>query len=250
MSWKGKHYWIIGASAGLGEALANELSDAGAMLTISARSNSALENVAKDLSSPCQIAPCDIGDSESIKSALKKATEETPIDGIIFCAGQYAPMTAETWDAEKAEQISDVNFTGSARVLGEYLPYMKQKNTGHIVMIGSLSGFKGIPGGSIYAASKAGMMHLTEGLRADLDPKKFKVQLINPGFIKTRLTDKNTFKMPFIMSPDKAAKRTIKAMESNRFQTNFPKRFAFIFQLLGILPNAAYFPVAQKLLKT
>lgn len=248
--WKGKHYWIVGASSGLGEALSQELSNAGAILTLSARNEDRLQAIAANLTTPINIAPCDVSDTESVKSAFNKATAQTPLDGIVFCAGQYAPMTAQTWDAETAEQICDVNFTGCARILGEYLPYMTNQGSGHIALIGSLSGFKGIPGGSIYAASKAGMMHIAEGLRGDLDPELFKVQLINPGFIKTRLTDKNTFKMPLIMSPEEAAKRTLSAMETSRFQTNFPKRFAAFFQVLGLLPNFLYFPLVRKFFTT
>lgn len=250
MTWNGKHYWLIGASSGLGEALARQLSDKGARLSLSARNHEALEVLALELPSPAFVAPCDITQKKSVKLAFDSVTQQGDLNGIIFCAGQYAPMTAANWDAEKAEQICEVNFNGCARVLGQYLPYMIPKDLGHIALIGSLSGFKGIPGGAAYAASKAGMMHLAEGLHADLDPKKFKVQLINPGFIRTRLTDRNTFKMPFIMSPDQAAQRTIKAMESKRFQTNFPKRFSFIFKLLGMLPNQLYFPIVRSLFKT
>ncbi|ACT59010.1 SDR family NAD(P)-dependent oxidoreductase [Hirschia baltica] len=249
-SWEGTHYWIIGASAGLGEALAKLLSADGAILTLSARNEDALEKLANELPSPAKAAPCDVTDSKSIASAFETVIQNGDLDGIVFCAGQYAPMTAQTWDVENAASICDVNFTGAIRVLSQYLPYMNKQNSGHIVMIGSLSGFKGIPASSAYGASKAGVMHLAQGLRADLDPDKFKIQLINPGFIKTRLTDKNEFKMPFIMSPDEAAQRTKSAMESNRFQTNYPKRFALIFRLLGLLPNSLYFPIVQKFFKT
>ena len=120
----------------------------------------------------------------------------------------------------------DINFTGAVRVLAAVVPRFVESGKGHIVIIGSLSGFRGLSGALGYGASKAGIMHLAENIHADLYSSGVKVQLINPGFIKTRLTDKNDFKMPFIMSAEEAAKNVINAMLSDRFQTNFPRIFS------------------------
>ena len=134
-----------------------------------------------------------------------------------------------------------VNFTGAAKVLGFIVPKFLKQNNGHIVMIGSLSGFRGLPNAIGYGASKAAMMHLAENIKADLYKTPIKIQLINPGFIKTRLTEKNNFKMPFIMSVEDAAKRVIFAMNSNRFQTNFPLIFSLLFRASNLLPAFIYF---------
>ena len=139
-----------------------------------------------------------------------------------------------------------INFTGVARVLGLVVPKFIAQNYGHIVMIGSLSGFRGLPNAIGYGASKAGMMHLAENIKADLYKSNIKVQLINPGFIKTRLTEKNNFKMPFIMSAEDAAKHVIRAMRRNRFQTNFPVMFSLIFRMTNFLPAFLYFWLFSK----
>ena len=134
-----------------------------------------------------------------------------------------------------------INFTGAARVLGLVIPKFLNQDYGHIVLIGSLSGFRGLPNAIGYGASKAGMMHLAENIHADLYSSGVKVQLINPGFIKTRLTDKNNFKMPFIMSAEEAAQNVINAMLSDRFQTNFPRLFSWVFRGANFLPATIYY---------
>jgi short-subunit dehydrogenase len=244
-SWSGKRYWLIGASTGLGAELAKDLSEQGAEIILSARNEAQLSEVAQTLSGPSHIVPCDVGDTSSVTQAFDKVKALGKLDGLIFCAGLYKPMAAQKWDAAMAETICDVNFTGGARVLGAAMPTLLENDHAHIVLIGSLAGFKGIPGATAYGASKAGLIHMAENLRADLDPKKVKVQIINPGFIKTRLTDKNSFKMPFIMDVEEASLRTRKAMESKRFSTSYPTRFVLFFKLIGMLPNWLYFPFVQ-----
>ena len=247
--WKDKHYWIVGASAGLGREIALQLSEKGAKLTLLARNEADLQTLSAELYNDSNIAVCDVSNNDSVSTAFEKTINFAALDGLIFCAGEYSPMTAQNWNYDQAERICDVNFTGCARVIGRTLPHLINNDTGHIVLIGSLSGLKGIPNGSAYGASKAGMIHLAEGLRADLSLDKFKVQIINPGFIKTRLTDKNQFKMPFIMSVEEAADRTIQAMESKKFRTNYPTRFSIFFKALSLLPDPLYFPVVQKIMR-
>lgn len=246
--WAGKRYWLIGASSGLGRALAKHLSGKGVSLILSARDELALKELAQALESEAMIAPCDVSNLANVKTAFENALEQGPIDGVIYCAGVYDPMTAQTLDLSAAETICDVNFTGCIRSVGVCLPHFLNEGEGHIAIIGSLSGLKGIPGASVYGASKAGLIHFAEGLRADLDGKRFDVQIINPGFIKTRLTEKNDFEMPFLMEVDDAAARTVRAMTTSRFRTNYPKRFAALFRLLGILPDRLYFPIVRKLM--
>lgn len=246
--WNARRYWLIGASSGLGEAIAKDLSRKGARLILSARDKSALNEIAGTLETEASVQPCDVCDLESLRNAFDSARAGGTIDGIIFCAGVYEPMTAQTLDVSAAEKICDVNFAGCVRSIGVCLPHFVERGEGHIVIIGSLSGIKGIPGSSVYGASKAGLIHFAEGLKADLDSDHFTVQIINPGFIKTRLTDKNDFKMPFLMEPDDAAARTIRAMESSKFRINYPKRFAALFKVLGWLPDGLYFPAVKSLM--
>jgi short-subunit dehydrogenase len=137
---------------------------------------------------------------------------------------------------DQALKVSEVNFTGALRSLGHVVPQMADRGSGHIVLIGSLAGFRGLPGAIGYSASKGALMQLAENLYMDLRGTGVKVQQINPGFIKTRLTEKNSFDMPFILSPEDAAARTLKAMKSRRFATSFPWPMAAFFRLGSVLP--------------
>lgn len=236
MKLKGKKYWIIGASEGLGRELSIQLSNLGVNLIISARNETRLNKLSS--LTKAKVLALDVLDIDAIKQASKSVGI---IDGIIYVAGDYTPLNSTTWNVEEVDKMIAVNFTGAAKVLGFIVPKFLKQNNGHIVMIGSLSGFRGLPNAIGYGASKAAMMHLAENIKADLYKTPIKIQLINPGFIKTRLTEKNNFKMPFIMSVEDAAKRVIIAMNSNRFQTNFPLIFSLLFRASNLLPAFIYF---------
>lgn len=239
----GKTYWLIGASEGLGRALAFELSASGVYLCLSARNETRLSELASQLPGKTMLFPMDVCNAESVAIAFEKLPK---LDGVIYSAGTYEPMAADEWDNKAAEVMLDVNIMGAMRCLGHAIPAMNQTGGGHIILIGSLSGLKGLPGSIGYSSSKAALIHLAECLRADLDPKKFKIQIVNPGFIKSRLTDKNTFPMPFIMSANEAARRTLRIMRSGQFRTAFPKRFAFLFYIANLLPDWIYFKLFRK----
>jgi short-subunit dehydrogenase len=228
----GKRYWIIGASEGLGRALAKALDAEAASLVLSARSERRLADIANDLHD-AKVVPLDVTDPKSVSDAAQSAGD---FDGIIYCAGAYEPMKATEWNADAAALMAEVNFLGGLRVLGQVVPRFLEKNAGHIVLIGSLSGFRGLPGAIGYGASKAALMHLAENLRIDLRETSIEVQRINPGFIRTRLSVKNDFSMPQIMEPDAAAARVVKAMKGRRFSTSFPAPFSWLFTLGQHLP--------------
>lgn len=239
IDWKGKRYWLVGASEGLGAALAMKLSSAGVDLVLSARSEDRLKEVAGGLPRTAQVLPMDIADYDSVAKAAKSVGE---IDGVVLLAGVYWPMPATEWDAEQVVAMADVNFTGFIRVLGQVVPDMVAKDYGHIVITGSLSGFRGLPGAIGYGATKAGVMSLAESMRADLWRTGVRVQLANPGFIKTRLTDKNSFKMPFLMEPDDAAQEMFELMcDSDAFDRHFPRVFSWLFRLSRFLPDWLYY---------
>ena len=229
----GKTYWIIGASEGLGRALAQQLDRAGAQLVLSARSANRLQGLAAELGQGRVIA-MDVTDRASVAQAVAEAG---PVDGVIYSVGAYEPLTAQDWQPETVEMICETNFMGAMRVMGHVAPEFARRDHGHIVLIGSLAGFTGLPGATGYGSSKAALMHMAENLYADLRKSGVKVQLVNPGFIETRLTEKNDFSMPFIMSADEAAQRTMKAMRSARFQTSFPTIFSWLFRAGRFLPK-------------
>ena len=180
----------------------------------------------------------DVSDPASVAKA--GALADAP-DGMIYLAGVYWPMPAIEYDGEQTAEMIDINLTGAARVLGQVLPQMVARDHGHIVLTGSLSGFRGLPRASGYGASKAGLMSMAETLYADLRCTGVDVQLINPGFVKSRLTDKNDFAMPFIMDAPDAARRFVEHMHTNDFARNFPSGFASLFRLSQFLPDWLYY---------
>lgn len=239
-AWAGKRYWLVGASEGLGRALARRMAAAGVDLVLSARSGDRLAALAAELPRRAQVVPVDVGDAASVTAAAAAAGD---LDGVVWLAGVYWPMTAAAWDADKAAAMCDINLTGCARVLGQVVPGMVARGRGHVVITGSLAGFRGLPGSVGYAASKAGCMVLAESLHADLRGTGVQVQQVNPGFIRTRLTAMNDFTMPFIMEPDEAARRMFEHMGTDRFKVSFPTRFSWLFRAGQFLPDWAWYPL-------
>lgn len=236
----GKRYWLVGASEGLGQALAELLSAAGAEVILSARNADRLAEVAAALPGKAMVVPVDVADSASVRAAAASAGV---LDGVVFLAGVYWPMTAQAWNADQAEAMCDVNLTGCVRVIGAALPDMVARGRGHVVITGSLSGFRGLPGAIGYGASKSGVMALAESMQADLRGSGITVQLSNPGFIRTRLTAKNDFSMPFLMEPAEAADHMFRQMQGDRFKLSFPMVFSWLFRLSQFLPDWAYYRI-------
>jgi NADP-dependent 3-hydroxy acid dehydrogenase YdfG len=237
--WQGKRYWLVGASEGLGAALAHKINAAGAEVIVSARNADRLEEVVQSLPGRARAVAMDVRDDASVTEA---AAEVGEVDGLVYLAGVYWPMPSSEWKAEEVTAMADVNFTGAVRVMGAVIPGMVARDAGHVVLTGSLSGFRGLPGAIGYTASKAGVMNLAESMRADLWRTGVRVQLANPGFIKTRLTDKNNFRMPFIMSPEQAAQQMFELMcDDSAFQRHFPRLFSYLFRLSRFLPDWAYY---------
>ena len=241
--WDGKRYWLVGASEGLGRALAHRMSQAGAVLIVSARDPDRLADLVAELPGKCRAVPVDVSSRASVEAA---AAEVGEIDGVVFLAGVYWPMAAQEWNAEQAEKMADINFTGAVRVLGAVMPAFVARGRGHVVLTGSLSGFRGLPGAIGYGASKAGVMALAECLQADLRGSGIEVQLANPGFIATRLTEKNRFKMPFLMTPDQAARQMFAHLGTPRFKRSFPTAFSWLFRASQFLPDWLYYRLFGK----
>lgn len=236
--WQGKRYWLVGASEGLGREVAFCLSRAGAEVIVSARSEDRLKDLVADLPGKASYVTVDVADRAAVEAAAKQIGE---IDGVVYLAGVYWPMKAQEWDNEKADMMGEVNFLGASRVVGSVIKDMVAKNAGHIVLVGSLSGFRGLSGAIGYCSSKAGLMSLAESMQADLRTSPINVQLINPGFIKTRLTEKNDFNMPFIMTAQDAAKEVFEHMNTDNFKKSFPMVFSWVFRLSQFMPDWMYY---------
>jgi NADP-dependent 3-hydroxy acid dehydrogenase YdfG len=238
--WQGKRYWLVGASEGLGRALAHNLSRAGAEVIVSARTADRLASLVAELPGKASYVAVDVSDRKAVEAAARQIGH---IDGMVYLAGVYWPMKAQDWDNEKAEMMAEINYLGASRAVGAVIGPMVGRGEGHIVLTGSLSGFRGLPGAIGYGASKAGIMHLAESMQADLRGSGIAVQLVNPGFIETRLTEKNDFRMPFIMQADAAAQVMFEHMNDTAFKKSFPTLFSWLFRLSQFLPDWAYYGI-------
>ena len=239
--FQNKTYWIVGASEGLGRALAIQLAKVGAKVIISARSEERLIGLSEEIGSNTRVLPMDVSDRSSVQKACSKLPKS--LDGFIFVSGVYWHMSASSWDEIKAEEMVDVNLVGAMRCLAHLVPKFINQGFGHIVLTGSIAGYRGLPGSVGYCASKAGLMSLAETLKIDLAKNKIDVQLLNPGYIKTRLTDKNPYKKIYVMTPEKAAAFSLSHMRSGRFQSSFPRGFSIISKIIKNLPDWLYFKI-------
>ena len=241
--WTKTRYWLVGASEGLGRAVAHQLSRAGAEVIVSARSQERLDDLVAELPGRASAVAVDVRDRKALEDA---ASTIGPIDGVIYLAGVYWPLGSEDWDNEKNETMADINYTGAMRTVGAVLPGMLERGKGHVVLTGSLSGFRGLPGAVAYGSSKAAVMYMAEAMQADLRQTAIRVQVINPGFIRTRLTDKNDFSMPFIMEPEAAARAFFEHMQTDRFKKSFPWLFSLVFRVSQFLPDGLYYRIFGK----
>lgn len=233
MSFSGKHVWIIGASAGIGEALARALSRQGAHLILSARNEHALQTLARD----CPVArviALDVAEHASLARAIEQLGDAR-LDAVICTAAVYDPGRVADLDPDKTETLIRVNLLGSLNV-AQLMPSVL-KPGGQLVLFGSVAGYFGLPKGQAYSATKAGVNNLAETLRTELAPN-VDVRLVCPGFVETRLTAKNEFRMPGLMTAEDAADRIIEGLQGKRFEIHFPKRLTWTLKILQLLPYA------------
>lgn len=254
-SLKGKRFWLVGASVGIGRQLALRLAQEGAEMVVSARSGGELTALLAEISPVKELGASsssghtsvtlDVTQHAEVQEAFPKVGD---IDGVIYCAGAYEPMSACQPDMDALETIVEVNLTGVLRVMAQCVPIFLKKNSGHIVLIGSISGYRGLPNAWGYGATKAAMIHLAENLRCDLMSTNIRVQICNPGFVATRLTDKNDFRMPFLMSADAAAERIVSGMKkSGKFEIAFPFPLVAILKILAALPSPLFLAIMNRM---
>lgn len=242
-SWLGKRVWLVGASSGIGAALAQALDDRGARLALSARRLDKLQALGID---NALLLPCDSLDNAGLAAARTKLIDAWDgIDLVVYLAGDYEPMSAADFDLARAEQIVAVNFTGAMRLTAAVLGDLQAG--GGIVFVSSVAGYRGLPKALAYGPGKAALIHFAECLHLDLAPKGIGVWVINPGFVATRLTAKNDFTMPSLLSPEQAAEAIIDGFGRGAFEIHFPKRFTCVLKLLSKLPYAAYFPLIRRI---
>ncbi|MBU6236078.1 MAG: SDR family NAD(P)-dependent oxidoreductase, partial [Alphaproteobacteria bacterium] len=210
MDWKNRHVWIIGASAGIGRALAVALHAQGASLALSARNREALGSLNAALQGRHAVLPCDVTDIGAVAAA---AAQIQKLDIVIFMAGEYVPTSVADMTKEDLVGIIDTNLKGAFHALIAILPRMRTQKNGMIALCGSVAGYRGLPKGQPYSATKAAMINLAETLYLEEKPNGIDVRLISPGFVRTRMTEKNAFAMPAAISPEEAAGEIVKGLE-------------------------------------
>ena len=244
--WTGRRVWVVGASSGIGAALAEALVEAGARVAVSARREEALAALAAR--SPEQVLPLalDVSDPVAVGEAWQRL--KTAWDGLdaVFCvAGVYVPLRATEFDAGIARTLFDINVMGVVHVLDAVLPTLRE-NHGHVVIVASVAGYRALPKALFYGATKAALIHLAEGLYLDLAPEGLGVSVVNPGFVRTPATAGNEFRMPALIDADEAARETLRGLARGEFEIHYPRRFTRWLKLMRVLPYRWYFPLVHK----
>ena len=227
-----ENIWIIGASSGIGRNVAIILSGLGANLILSSRREKELNNLNNILDKKHKVLPLDVSDYIAVKSACDNMRN---LDRVLFFPAIYEPSSIEDMDIEFISQIIDINFKSALYVTNKVLPIFKSQKKGQIVLCGSIAGYIGLPNSQPYSSTKAAIINFTESLYAEV-PEYIDVKLVSPGFVDTEMTRKNSFKMPMIISSDKAAKYIVLGLLKQKFEINFPLTMVLILKIISILP--------------
>ena len=245
-----KTIWITGASTGIGRALAIKFAKNGWNVAASARRESLLKELG-ELNQNIYSFPLDVTDKEKCKEVFKKIEDKfKTIDISFFSTGTWDPGKEKEIDVEQIENVMKVNFFGTLNCIKSVEKYYRNKKSGHISIVSSIAGYRGLPNSTGYGPSKSALNNLAESLFFDFKRYGVRVSLISPGFIKTPMTDKNDFKMPFLRTTDFAADKIYEGLvNSNKFEIHFPKQLTLILKLLRILPYTLYLKLISKLTK-
>ena len=242
--------WITGASSGLGEALAHDYAKHGARVYLSARSEQKLADVNSALARPGEIHPCDVTDDYQLTTAVNKVVAASDgLDIAILNAGTYQPVKLVDLNSEDARALFEINFFSVVRTIELLVPHMVARGRGHIAVVASVAGDVGLPYASIYSASKSALNRLCESLQPELAAQGIGISVVNPGFVKTPLTDKNDFPMPFLISADEAAGVIRRGIEKKRFEIRFPFLMGFLMRRLSRLPKSWLLKLTRRMLK-
>jgi NAD(P)-dependent dehydrogenase (short-subunit alcohol dehydrogenase family) len=244
-NWKGRRVWLVGASTGIGLACAQVLRAAGAQVVVSARKPQAvLDWAAQD--SCVQWRALDVCDPAQVQATAHALLTEGPLDMVVYAAGYYQAQRATAMDLAQLLQHDRVNYQGALHVLDAVLPGMLAQGSGHISLLSSVAGWRGLPNGLAYGPTKAALTHLAETLYLDLQDAGIGVSVVNPGFVDTPLTAQNEFTMPALISPEEAAREMLKGWAQGQFDIHFPKRFTRWLKLFRVLPYRWYFPLVRR----
>lgn len=243
--WRGRRVWLVGASTGIGRALAQKLHGLGAKVIVSARNAKELDAfVAQHPGSLA--APLDVTQQDAVRAVAASLLQGGPLDMVCYCAGHYRAMRATDIDLDDLLRHQRINTEGALLVLDAVTPAMLSRGQGHFSLISSVAGFRGLPQSLAYGPTKAALINLAEALYLDLHPHGVGVSVINPGFVATPLTAQNTFAMPALITPEQAADAIVAGWAQGSFDIHFPKRFTRVMKLLRLLPYRLYFPLVRR----
>jgi NADP-dependent 3-hydroxy acid dehydrogenase YdfG len=249
MNLDGARVWVTGASSGIGAAVVPVLAGRGARVAVSARRADLLESLATEwrrAGADILVAPVDVTDRAGVIAAVRSIEATwTGIDLALLNAGGHRPAEGAGFDTSQFVDVMTVNYFGVLHGIEAVLPGMLRRGRGHIAGVASLSGYRAIPTAAAYGASKAALIHALESIRFDLEPLGINITVINPGFIRTPLTDRNRFRMPFLMDVERAAAIIVDGLERNRKEIHFPRVFSSILKLARVLP----FPVYERIIR-
>ena len=241
-----KVIWITGASSGIGRSLAIKFASEGWQVAASARR----ENLLKELNNTnpnIHSFPLDVTDSEKCKAVFNEVIKKlNNIDICVFCTGIHDPKSERSLNLEKVNNIMKVNFFGTINSINAVYDYFKKNKSGHISVVSSVAGYRGLPAGGAYCASKSALTAFAESLYFDMKRSNVRISVIHPGFIKTPMTDQNDFAMPMIKSAEFAADEIFKGLTKSRsFEIHFHKSFTFLMKILKFMPNSLYFKLSK-----
>ena len=251
MNGKGQRLaWITGAGKGIGRALAKRLATDGWTIAASARTEADLASLADECpEGSVHVFPLDITDlprTEEVVAAIEDRLGK--IDLAVLNAGTHVPMSADDFSAATFRRLVEINLMGTANSLSPLIPRFIARRSGHIAVVASLAGYRGLPTSAAYGATKAGLINMCEALMPELERHGVRLSLVNPGFVETPLTDRNDFPMPFLISVDEAADDIVRGLRRARFETAFPWRFAFLMKLLRLLPDRLFFLITRRMI--
>lgn len=246
--WRNKTVWVVGASTGIGAALAEKLIVQGARVAVSARRAEPLHAMAaRNVSGKVLALPMDITEVAAWQRSLGEVTQTwQQLDLVVFMAGDYKPMRAWEIDLKVVRDMIEVNLMGFYNGLSVVVPQLIQQGHGHVSLVASVAGYRGLPKALVYGPTKSALINLAETLYLDLQPKGIGVSVVNPGFVKTPLTDQNEFKMPALITPEEAADAMLEGYADGDFEIHFPKRFSRTMKALEHMPYGAYFASVNK----
>ena len=246
MSENQKKIWITGASSGIGKALAEKFASEGWKVAVSARRKEILD----EMSSHENIFsyPLDVTNQDQIKISFEKIIEDfNGLDLCVFSSGTYDPKLEQEINVKQNKFVMETNFFGVLYCINAVENYFKNKKNGHISIVSSVAAYRGLPNSSGYGPSKAALTNLTESLYFDFKKHNVRISLVSPGFIKTPLTDKNEFPMPFIKSPEFAAEKMFNGLtKSKAFEIHFPKALTILLKIFRVLPYKIYLFLIDK----